>query len=65
MSSVYKGVFNWYGEVLTLYTTAKDAYQGKRALLAKLAKQVGRSGYSVRQYFGKLAPDNFKVTREE
>lgn len=63
---LYKGVFNWYGEIHTFYRHAYSLAQAKVLMLRKLAELVDRSVESVLPYFnGKK--DNFglkEVTNE-
>lgn len=61
--SLFKGTFNWHGEVLTLYAHAATKRQAKTYMCSQIAKKVGITASKVRLYFsGK--EENFRVERE-
>ena len=47
----YKGVFNWYNEVHTLYTYAKDEKKAFNNFVTRLAKLLEVPGSRVYYYF--------------
>ena len=56
--TLYKGVFNWYGELHTFYRHAYSLAQAKLLMLKELAKLVGRR--SVWGYYDGRR-DNFSL----
>ena len=48
---IYKGTFNWKGEVHTLYTTAVNKDVAFTFLVKKLSKKLGVIRVSVYNYF--------------
>jgi hypothetical protein len=60
---LYKGTFNWHGEVHIMYRYATEA-TAYDTLVRALAKRLGRVPSAVRIYFNGTV-DNFKIEREE
>jgi uncharacterized protein (UPF0248 family) len=48
---LYKGVFNWYKEIYTLYTHAKDVNIAKSNLFKQLADKLKREVSSVYNHY--------------
>ena len=60
---LYKGTFNWHGEIHKLFTTATSPQQARNFMMKRLADELGMKPGGVRAYFdGKI--DNWKVVRE-
>lgn len=58
----YKGSFNWYGELITLWTHASSESKAKSNLLRQLSKKVDISySYMIRYFNGNI--DNLKIER--
>ena len=58
----YKVTLNWHGELHIFYTHSISRAKALANAIIKLAGKLGRSNYSVRQYFiGEK--DNWKVKR--
>ncbi len=49
--AVYKGTFNWHGEVFILHKRAHTALQAYKIMCSDLANRLGMTAWSVRQYF--------------
>lgn len=47
----YEVVFNWEGEIHTIWTSAFHPQDAFLKACLKLAKKLNRTGYSVRNYF--------------
>ena len=60
--NLYKGEFNWYGEVHELHTHASSEASAKRQFIYKLAKKLRRIPFNLVQYFSN-SNDNYKITR--
>lgn len=56
----YFGRYNWQGEIIKLWTHAKNPETAHRNFTAKLSKVLGVSNYKLRCYFAGYK-DNFKV----
>ena len=48
---LYTGTFNWYGEIITLETTASNEDEAFWKLTAVVGYRVGTDGYRTRNYF--------------
>lgn len=57
---LFKGSFNFQGEVITLYTHSKDEKGAFRNLIAQLVRKVEYSGWHLRNYYNG-EKDNFIV----
>jgi hypothetical protein len=56
----YEGVFNWYGEIHTMWCWAKSDKQAKELFVIRLAKRIDVTPSKVRvHYMGEKA--NFTV----
>lgn len=60
MSRLYKGTFNWYGEVHIIWRWAAYPAGGERALKRALAKKLGVIRTRVEGYFNGNK-DNFEI----
>lgn len=49
--NLYKVTLNWYGEIHILLTQAYSQAQALANARARLAEELGKSRYSVRQYY--------------
>ncbi len=58
---LYKGTFNWHGEVFVLHKRAHSALQAYRIMCTDIAHKVGLSSWAIRQYF---SPDTDHYTVE-
>jgi hypothetical protein len=59
----YKGEFNWYGETLTLYTSAKGEDQVLNQFINKLSKIVRYNQSAVRRYLVCQARNSYTITK--
>ena len=60
---LWKGTFNWSGEVFTIYKRAHNESSAFQLMALEIAKRKSISAWAVRQYFnGKK--DNFEVKEE-
>ena len=57
----FKGTFNWYGEIIELYTTTTTAKRAKTYLLVRLADLLDRDFTSVRNYYLCSDKDRYKI----
>ena len=64
MKKKYKGVFNWYGELHTLYTYSKDENLAFNNFITQLTKTLKISRGRVYNYFINSEKDNFKIIKE-
>ena len=62
--NLYKGIFNWYGELHILYTYAKDENKAFNNFIASLIKTLKTSRGRVHYYFTDEEKDNFKIVKE-
>jgi len=62
MNYLYKGTFNWYGELHTLHTVAKCENKAFQNFVTRLAKLLSRSRRSVLLYYVDEMKDNYKIT---
>lgn len=58
----YKGVFNWHGQVLTVYRHASTEAQAFNFMTRALAADVGVYACVVRSFFNR-DHDNYKIER--
>lgn len=49
--TLYKGVFNWHGEIFTLHKRAHSSTQAYKMMCTDIAHRVGMTSWAVRQYF--------------
>lgn len=61
---LFKGMFNWYGEVHTLYTQAYNKDRALNNFTVQLAKTLKVSRGSVYFYFTDGRIDNYKIVIE-
>lgn len=61
--TLFKGEFNWYGEVHTLYRWAYSEKVAKYLFVAAISDLVHRYGFVVWKYFSS-GRDNYKITKE-
>lgn len=59
--NLFKGTFNWYGEVHVLYTKAKCEKGAFNNCIVKLARELERSRRSVMFYFLDRNRDNWEI----
>jgi len=55
---IYKGTFNWKGEIHTLYTTALHKDHAYALLIPKLAKILGYNRAPLYAYFAHDKPNH-------
>ena len=58
--SLWKGTFNWSGEVFTIYKRAHNKSSAFQLMALEVAKRKSISAWAVRQYFNG-SKDNFTV----
>ena len=58
-TNLYKGVFNYHGEIFTLYCYAVSLMQALKFFIGRLSKKLGISRYKLDTYF--YAGDNFAI----
>ncbi len=61
---LYKGSFNYYGEVINLWTHAKSKNQAFNYFIRKLAFQLDRTRISVSNYFHS-GKDNYLIEEKQ
>ena len=59
--NLYKGEFNWYGEVHEMYTHASSEALARRQFIYKLSKKLGQSPFNLINYFSSSS-DNHSIT---
>ena len=57
----FRGNFSYYGDVLTLYTTATNKQRAKRSMLHKLAYKLGLENISFLTTYFNGSKDNYEV----
>ena len=58
--NVYKGSFNWHGQVFTMHTSALSKTQARNNCIKRIAGEVDKPVGIVKLYFNN-GPDNWKV----
>lgn len=58
---LYKGTFNWYGEVHVLYTHAKFQNKAFDNFCVQLSKKLEKNRRSIYIYFLDESKDNFRI----
>jgi len=61
---LYKGTFNWYGELHVLYTHAKCQNAAFNNFCTQLSKKLDKSRRSIYIYFVDGSKDNYKIKME-
>lgn len=61
---LYKGIFNWYGQTITLYRHAKSESMAKMYFSFKIAELANTSWHRVYSYFFTDKKDNYTITNE-
>ena len=61
---LYKGTFNWYGEMHLLYTQAKCANSAFSNFITQLSKLLERERSAIHIYFVDGSRDNWKINIE-
>ena len=61
----WKGIFNWKGEIIVVYTHAPNKSISKRNMITQIMKKLGhdKQNSSIRQYFGGQK-DNYTIMEE-
>lgn len=59
----YKGVFNWYGEIYTMWTHTYSLSQARTTMLSNLAKKLGLTYKRASDYF-LPERDNYKIEED-
>jgi len=63
----WNGIFNYYGEIHNLWTTAENEIQARRNLISQMVERLGLdkfTGYGkLRKYFSYKA--NFEIRKED
>jgi len=59
---LYKGDFNWHGQLFTLYTQTNKESAAFNNFCKQLTKKVGYSFNYVRNYFLKFNRDGYLIT---
>lgn len=62
---LFKGVFNWYCELHTLYTHAKNERKAFNNFITQLSKTLKRNRSIVSVYFLKGSIDNWSIKEAE
>ena len=57
----FKGIFNWYGEIHTIHTSADHVEHAKLKMCSALAKKLNTGRARVWAYFNCSGKDNWKV----
>ena len=63
MKSLYKGIFNWYGELHILYTHAGNKSKAFDNFVVQLTKLLKVTRLCVYYYFIDENKDNWKIER--
>lgn len=63
--NLYKGNFNWYGQVFILYTHALSEQKAFRNFCHQISRKVGYSISRVRNYFDQQRMDNWYIIMEK
>ena len=63
MKNLYKGTFNWHGELHTLYTHASSKSKAFDNFVVQLAKLLKITRLCVYYYFIDENKDNWKIER--
>lgn len=63
--TIYKGQFNWFGQLFTLYTRASAKPQAFTQFCQQLAQKVGYSARKVRQHFTNTTCFTIAVEKEK
>ena len=61
--NLYKGTFNWQGEIHVLHTKAKCQNMAFGNFMVQLARKLKRTRRSVMLYFLDERKDNWKIVR--
>ena len=61
----YKGVFNYHGQNIILWTHAKDIQQAFRNFIAQLVEIIGVIRIKLYNYFKSSDKDNYLITIEK
>lgn len=56
----FKGVFNWYGENIILYTYANSSKTAYQNMISQLSKKVGKDRMNVNSYI-KNKGNSYKI----
>ncbi|OQB10007.1 MAG: hypothetical protein BWY21_00571 [Parcubacteria group bacterium ADurb.Bin216] len=64
-SNLYKGIFNYHGEVSTLYTTAESEGQAYRFFCERLAQRYDTASINIRHYFWGTDKYEIKIERSK
>lgn len=59
--NLYKGIFNWYGEIHILYTEANCQNRAFGNLIMQLSKKLKRTRRSVMFYFEDEKKNNWSL----
>ena len=62
---LYRGSFNWYGQVIVLYSHAVSGKRAFRNFCYQLSKKVKYSETYVRSYFDQQKMDNWIIVKDE
>ena len=60
--ATYKGVFNWSGEIITLYTSTSSVQRAMKNFSHQLAIRTGYSAKYVKEYFSPEA-NNWEIKK--
>ena len=58
---LFKGTFNWHGEVLTIYSYARSKREAFSLMIVRLSDKLGLLRVTVSNYFLDPQKDNYKV----
>ena len=58
---LFKGTFNWHGEVLIVWTHAKNEREAFSLMVARLSEKLGYNRAFVSKYFSDPWKDNYKI----
>ena len=62
MKLLYKGTFNWYGQIFTLYTHAVNKDRAFQNFITQISKKVGYNRYNVMGKFNGSV-DNYNIQK--
>ena len=62
--NVYRGDFNYYGELHCLWTTASNERAAFRNFVARLSTKLGKSKTSINSYFLNTTKQRYTIRKE-
>lgn len=58
---LFKGTFNWHGEVLTIWTHTDSEKQAFSLMIARLNNKLDYTRAAISRYFSDPWKDNYKI----